>query len=382
MSPYDSLPPSAFWRSGVAGATPTTISGLYRKKFDISREMGIATAGSCFAQHISKHLKQRGFNILNVEPTPRGLSSEDAKTFGYDVYSARYGNIYTVRQLLQLLQESRNKSFPEDWIWERNGRYFDALRPGVEPEGLESPEEVRAHRARHLPRIRKLVRQTDLLIFTLGLTEAWVHKQSGTVYPTAPGTIAGHFDPTQYSFKNFSYQEIYRDFVMVHGLLKRMRPQIKFVITVSPVPLTATATKQHVLSATTYSKSILRAVAGEIYEKYDDVDYFPSYELIASHFSAGSLFEPNMRTVSSSGVALAMEMFLTEHDKQEISQRISPPTRRKRQRRKSSLIAARPDGETDVICEEMLLDAFAPKQSAQEAAESIRATRQNSEASG
>lgn len=30
----------------------------------------------------------------------------------------------------------------------------------------------------------------------------WVHKESGTVYPTAPGTLVGEFDDSLYEFDN------------------------------------------------------------------------------------------------------------------------------------------------------------------------------------
>ena len=62
------------------------------------------------------------------------------------MYSARYGNIYTVRQLLQLAQEVAGEWNPENYIWEKDGKFYDALRPAVEPEGLNSPEEVIEHR--------------------------------------------------------------------------------------------------------------------------------------------------------------------------------------------------------------------------------------------
>ena len=72
-NPYSGLPGSAFWKSGVAQENPYAIEGIYRKKFVISPNAKIATAGSCFAQHISRHLKKNGYNVLDVEPPPPGL---------------------------------------------------------------------------------------------------------------------------------------------------------------------------------------------------------------------------------------------------------------------------------------------------------------------
>lgn len=345
MSPYTNLAPRAYWKTGVG----LRISDLYRKKFTISAEDQIATAGSCFAQHIARTLRAKGYPVIDAEPAPSGLVGATAQKFGYNLYSARYGNIYVIRQLLQLLQETRGKFTPEDWIWERDGRYFDALRPGVEPMGLDSPDEVRAHRARHLQAVRRMVARMDVFVFTLGLTESWVHTASGTVYPTAPGTLAGTFDPDKYEFKNFTFNEIWDDFVAIRRILRRGKPNLRFMLTVSPVPLTATASDEHVLAATTYSKSVLRAVAGQLKQTFEDVDYFPSYELISSHVSRGLLYDDNLRTVSSRGVEAAMDAFLLEHNV-EIA---APPSGR------SSDYDDDDDDDNKVICEEMALEAYA-----------------------
>jgi hypothetical protein len=99
--------------------------------------------------------------------------------------------------------------------------------------------------------------------------------------------------------------------------MKSLNPAVRFLLTVSPVPLTATASSDHVLTATTYSKSVLRAVAGQLTQEHADIDYFPSYELIASHWSGGAFFDLNLRTVTSDGVEAAMRLFFSQHDPQE-----------------------------------------------------------------
>lgn len=353
-SPYSSLPSRNFWKTGVAEQHPLTISGLYKKKFPIGPETAIATAGSCFAQHIGGHLRKNGFHVLDAEPAPPGLDAETAKSYGYGLFSARYANIYCVRQLLQIAKEAFGEFTPADAVWERDGRFFDAMRPSVEPNGLASAEHVKRHRESHLRFVRQLFESADVLIFTFGLTEAWVHAASGTVYPTAPETIAGSFDPKRHEFKNFTFNEIIADFLEFRSLLQRHKPEIKFLLTVSPVPLTATATDEHVLQATTYSKSVLRAVAGELYMNYSDIDYFPSYEMVVSPFSRGFFFESNLRSVNAGGVAAVMRVFFAEH---------RPEARPARAARRASAQAVagkdRNRNEEEAACEDELLEAFA-----------------------
>ena len=354
-SPYEGLPEEAFWKTGVAGQSATSFPRLYRKKFAIRRKTVIATAGSCFAQHISKHLRARGFNVLDSEPPPWGLDQETAQRFGYGMYSARYGNIYTVRQLRQITEEAFGKFQPAEPVWRRGERYFDAFRPSVEPNGLSSAEAVLKHRAHHLKNVKRVISTAEVFVFTLGLTEAWVHKATGTAYPTAPGVIAGDFDDSIYQYRNYTFHEIWLDFLGFLKLVKSVNRRMRFVLTVSPVPLTATASGEHVLRATTYSKSVLRAVAGQLYQTRKDVDYVPSYELITNALSGGRYFEDNLRSVRREGVEAVMEMFFKEHDTDGAKPALAAPAMT------SELDGGikRDDEEDELVCEEVLLEAFA-----------------------
>ena len=349
-SPYDDLPSSSFWRSAVAEIDPAALQGLYRKRFDISRGDRIATAGSCFAQNVARYLRKNAYTIVDTEALPGWMPSELAKSFGYGLYSARYGNIYTVRQLRQLIEDSLSGTVRDDDVWEKDGRFYDALRPSVEPEGLDSVEEVKAHRRDHLARVAKMMRNTDIFIFTLGLTEAWELKGKGTVYPTAPGVIAGTFDPATHGFVNFDMFQIFEDLVAVREALLSVNPGMRFLLTVSPVPLTATASGDHVLAATIRSKSILRAVCAAVYDRFDDVDYFPSYEIITSPGARSDFFSPNLRSVTETGVEAVMKVFFAAHaDGTPLPQ--GEPARRSR-------IVDDEDEAEDVVCEEALLEAF------------------------
>jgi len=347
-NPYSNLSKNAFWKTGVVQENPYAMEGIYTKKFDITENTKIATAGSCFAQHITKRLKHHGFNILDAEPPPPGLAETSHQKFGYSMYSARYGNIYSVRQLLQLAQEASGVRFPQNFIWNKDGRFYDALRPGVEPKGLDSPEEVFNHRQIHISRVRKIFETLDLFIFTLGLTEMWIHKESGTVYPTAPGTLAGEFDEDIYEFKNAQFGEIIEDFNEFQNTLKKIRSEkpFKIILTVSPIPLTATASGNHVLNSTTYSKSILRAVAGQISQNQPEIDYFPAYEIVNNPRLHSTAFSGNLRSVRDETVAVVMRHFFDEH------KLIKPQSSIPNSLQSSDLTP------NEIFCEEALLDAF------------------------
>ncbi len=342
-SPYDGLSSCAFWKSAVSDRAPLDPGVLYTPRFPVTRTMRIVTAGSCFAQHIGRNLRSAGFRITDAEPLPGVVPEALANAHGYRLYSARYGNVYTTAQLAQLYEEANGRLTPADPVWEKAGRFYDAQRPGLDPGGLDSADQVLHHRAHHLTRVKAAFESADLFVFTLGLTEAWVHKAIGTVYPTAPGTIAGQYDPATHAFKNYDVTEVLDS---LRGFMKRLRKvnrRIRFLFTVSPVPLTATASGQHVEVATAYSKAVLRAVCGKLYADDDGVDYFPSYELITSANNRGVYFEANKRSVSSAGVAQAMKLFFDAHKV------AAQPAGR----------AAQEEDEAELRCEEALLESFA-----------------------
>ena len=355
MQAYSDLPQTAFWRTGTLESDPLCLEGIESPQRRISPRDKVATAGSCFAQHVSRFLRDSELSFLDVEPAPRSLPADRHSAHGYSMYSARYGNIYTVRQLLQLVKEVRGEHEPRESVWEKEGRFFDVLRPGVTPDGLDDEAEVRAHRSWHLERLQELFATMDVFIFTMGLTEAWEHIQSGTVYPTAPGVLAGSHDPNIFAFHNFNYEEVLADFLDLQALLTDFRSgkdPLRYVLTVSPVPLTATASGKHVLSASTYSKAVLRAVAGHLSDTQEAVDYFPSYEIVTNPAARSSFFADNLRSVTPQGVHAAMSVFLRAHGQ------TVPELGSDEQSSTSKPMTDAAAEETDLECEEALLEAF------------------------
>ena len=353
LNPYSELPSSAFWKSGVTQESPYSVKNIYKKKFDIKPNTKIATAGSCFAQHIGNYLKKNGYKVIDQELAPKGLPDNLHQKYGFSMYSARYGNIYTVKQLLQLAQEVAEERKPENYIWKKNGKYFDALRPAVEPEGHDTEKEVIDHRDFHIKKVKNVFTKMDLFIFTLGLTEMWVHKESGTVYPTAPGTICGEFDDSIYEFKNADFEEIINDLKQFRATVQKIRSNKRFqmILTVSPVPLTATASGKHVLVSTVHSKSILRAVAGQLSTKKrakkGDIDYFPSYEIVNNPRLHSTTFKENLRSVRDETVEMVMKHFSSEH----------PPIQREK-KLDPKIVNENVKSQKDIQCEEALLEAF------------------------
>jgi len=352
-NPYTALPPDAFWRSGAGIPDPLNIRGLWRPKFDISQSTRIVTAGSCFAQHIGRAFRERGYAWMDAEMAPG--TPEVQKAFHYGTFSFRTGNIYTTQMLLQWVRWALGLSEVPDLFWQQGERFFDPFRPAVEPDGFCSVEEARASRAATLAAIRYAIRHGQLFVFTLGLTECWRDAETGLEYAVCPGTVAGEFDPDRHLFHNMAYPEVMATLKKVITILRRKNRNMRFLLTVSPVPLTATAAGQHVITATTHSKSVLRAVAGEIAAEYEFVDYFPSYEIITSPVFGGRFYAPNRRSVEPSGVDHVMSCFF--HDLDTAFGR-TPGALPPQAERPSEAEAEIADCAADLRCEEEMLAAF------------------------
>lgn len=311
-NPYVGLPARSYWKTGVATKSFLDLDDLYRAKFQVRREDRLATFGSCFAQHIGRRFKEGGFRFMDAEPAPPSLPSQEHTRWGYGLYSARYGNVYTARQMRQLFERAFGRFTPTRHVL-GTGPYYDAFRPNLQPEGYSTIEALRTDVAEHLRRVRQVFLDADVIALTLGLTEAWKSASEGSVYPVCPGTTHGVFDPVEHVFHNFDYPETREDLEWLLREVRAVNPRARWILTVSPVPLTATATDAHVLSASVYSKSVLRAVAGDLASAHDFVDYFPSFEIIQSHPARAMFFEPNLRSVSPKGVAHVMSYFFREH---------------------------------------------------------------------
>lgn len=312
-SPYDSLDARAYWRTAVASRRPGKLRDVYSPRFSINRETAILTAGSCFAQHVHRALKSSGFSVIETEPAPEGVAPSVAERFFYGTFSARYGNIYTPRQFRQLLEEASGERVPAFAVWERDGRYYDALRPNVDPGGFALESSVQTARRHHLSAVTKAIRMADVVILTLGLTETWEERISGTVYPTAPGVIAEPPPVADIGFLELSHDDVVDDIKGILALLRDVNRHIKLILTVAPGPLVATASGQHVLAATGECKANLRAAVSTILRIDPDVDYFPSYEIITNPAARGSFFQSNLRNPTPRGVSVVLGHFLSAH---------------------------------------------------------------------
>src|SRR5438445_12406000 len=102
VHPYRRLRPFSRWRQGVnEGFRSEEILAGVRFR-GLGQADRVFSAGSCFAGNVTRYLDAAGITYVRTERRPHALA-ELKDGLGYDVFSARFGNIYTARQFVQLL---------------------------------------------------------------------------------------------------------------------------------------------------------------------------------------------------------------------------------------------------------------------------------------
>ncbi len=312
--PYIGKPDYQFWNKEPAIATGEKFDPIVKVSFSLDAEEPIATAGSCFAQHVAKELQRVGFNYLVTETPHPIIPQPIAEKYHYGAFTARYGNLYTARQLRQLLERAYGRFDPVERAWVgAGGALVDPFRPQIHPGGFINDVELEADRTKHLAAVRTAIESLSCFVFTLGLTEAWVDRRDGAVFPLAPGVAGGSFDPDLYAFKNFTVAEVIEDMQWSLAFIRQVNPAAKFILTVSPVPLNATYMDRHVFVSTVYSKSVLRVAAEALTEVFDNCDYFPSFEIVNNPYHRERFFAEDCREVRPEGVAYVMKLFLKHY---------------------------------------------------------------------
>lgn len=308
--PYRELPDRALWAKSVGRRAIDTIFPLDECSRPIAVGAKVASAGSCFAQRIAENLSGMGLEYLVTEPGPDFLTPPDAQRLGYGVYSARYGNVYTALQLAQLVERAYGSFDPVEAVWRKGAdRRVDPFRPGINGTGFLSVEECLEDRRQHLAAVRELIESADVFVFTLGLTEAWRSREDGAVFPVCPGcSHGGDFDAGRHEFVNFGVGEVVDHLERFLATARAHNPRLRLVLSVSPVPLVATFTERHVLTATVGSKAVLRVACDEIRRRHDGIDYFPSYEIVQAGGPQWA-FAPDRRSVTPQAVAHVMQNF-------------------------------------------------------------------------
>lgn len=270
----------------------------FKPKFKFDKKNSFFTIGSCFARNVENYLALKKAPLLSRMPNVEG----DKFVAGGKERSG-YQNVYTPGSVLEASKLAGLKE-KEHAFAKVDGLYYDLLTHGL--KGLEIEETLAIRNS--MLEVYKSIEHADVLIITLGYTEAWYHKPSQAWVNQSPANpkLRGLCEDFELVVLDFERTCSILEEALVNFRLTN--PNIKFVITVSPVPLGSTFTNDHILIANQRSKSTLHTVAHQLALKFADVDYFPSYEYV-SQSSRELAFEDDNIHVKSEMVAKVMDSF-------------------------------------------------------------------------
>lgn len=242
--------------------------------FTLEPGESIFTIGSCFARHIEVALKRQGF----VVPAYEFSVPKEEIMAGTNMISGIL-NKYTPHSMLNEIKYAIGDYSGRQFLVEdANGEYLDEqLHTNIAvslERGLERREQLKKLYSDALTNCR-------IVIITLGLIEAWWDSQENVYLNETPNHQLIKKYPERFFFEVLSPQATIDAVDELVSLLKTHgRADQRIMMTVSPVPIQRTFTGEDIISANTYSKAVLRVAAKQVTEKYDIVDYYPSFESV------------------------------------------------------------------------------------------------------
>lgn len=212
----------------------------------ITHQSKILSMGSCFAQTIGNKMKDAKFDVL-VNP---------------------FGTIFHPLNLADLLDHALFLDpLDQEGILERDGLFLHYATHS-DMYG-KTPEEFTKNYAAQLQLTQKYLENGSHLILTLGT--AWIYEHE--VY----GRVANCHKQAQKLFqkKLSNLEEMEMGLGHVFGNFSRVYPNLKIILTVSPVRHIKDGIPENQLS-----KSLLRVLCSNLDRRMDSVSYFPAYEVM------------------------------------------------------------------------------------------------------
>jgi GSCFA family len=304
-NPDDLAGDYAFQRLRKTWLPHTWFTPKIEPKFKLRSKDKFYAIGSCFARGLEYALVRRQVVVESAAPEFARLQpvNEDVSGLGF---TNKYNTFSILNELRWALDP--DAVFPvESIVQVTKSTWSDPhTTPTLELVGFDETLKRRSL----MQTVTKRIINCRALIITLGLAEVWRDLQTD-VYINRTPLFKSH--PDRYEFHLTGFAENWNNLEAIHALLSRYgHPDLRIVVTVSPVPLMTTFSTMDVVVANTYAKSLLRAVAQEWAAAHDNVDYFPSYEIVQNSDRAAT-WEADLRHVTGGGTEHIMKLFLQSY---------------------------------------------------------------------
>jgi GSCFA family protein len=272
-------------------------------KFKLCRDDKFYAMGSCFARGLENALASHKIAVESAAPEFARLQPE----------GLGFTNKYNTYSILNELRWALDPDavFPVNSIVQvtKTTWYDPHTTPMLDLVGLEETLERRAL----LQVVTERIKRCRAVILTLGLAEVWRDVQADVYINRTPIPSLFKTEPDRYEFHLTGFAENWANLEATYALLSRYgHPDLRIIVTVSPIPLMDTFSTKDIVVANTWAKSLLRAVAEEWALAHGNVDYFPSYEIVQNSDRA-AMWERDLRHVKGAGAHHTVELFLRHY---------------------------------------------------------------------
>ncbi|MBQ0148410.1 MAG: GSCFA domain-containing protein [Flavobacteriaceae bacterium] len=237
--------------------------------FKINHQQKILTLGSCFSDEI-------GSRLVN---------------FKFDGLINPFGIIFNAHSIQNLIERSIHKRYYTADDVHQNGDQFFCF--DVHSSfNANSIQDVLNPLNQTLQHVNEYLHQCDVVIITLGTSWVYQWKENKHIVANCHKVNAKQFEKVLLSPEdNFKSMDL-----IIFDLIK-INPNIKIITTVSPV--------RHIKDGfieNNVSKARLIDALFQLNHKYDQVEYFPSYELVMDDLRDYRFFKEDMIHPSSQAV--------------------------------------------------------------------------------
>ena len=215
--------------------------------FKITYSDSLVTMGSCFAETIGSRLEINKFKVI-TNP---------------------FGVIFNPVSQFRLLEYALFETYPEDYTYIENQGIWYNYDFHSDFSAL-SREELRLTIEGSIRQISRELKEANWLLLTFGTAIGYFLKDEERLVANCHKIPAAKFRK-----ELISQKQILLAFKKLKDSLNNVNPDLKIIVTVSPV--------RHVketLELNSVSKSILRITAHSMTNEHENVSYFPEYELL------------------------------------------------------------------------------------------------------
>jgi GSCFA family len=273
-------------------------------KFKFRRNDKFYAIGSCFARGVENALAAQNVIVESAAPEFARLQAAKRQTSGLG-FTNKY-NTYSILNELRWALDP-DTEFPRDSIVPlTNTKWYDPhTNPTLEFVDLEQTLQRRAL----TQNVTKRIRNCRAVIITLGLAEVWRDVKADVFVNRTPMPSLFKTDPDRYEFQLSNFAANWTNVEAIYTLLSKFgHPDVHIVVTVSPVPLMNTFSTMDIVVANSWAKALLRAVAQEWAAAHQNVDYFPSYEIVQNS-DREAVWDDDLRHVKGTVVQHIMDLF-------------------------------------------------------------------------